>query len=65
MPEHVAPGWQSFSCADLRAAGKDKAVRLNREAKLRSIIASHQEGGGNLFGDRDGYIMPGLGFPDH
>src|SRR5450432_1185455 len=65
MAEHIAPGWQSFPGADLRAAGEDKAVRLNRKAKLRSVIASHLEGGGNLFGDRDGYVMPGLGLADH
>src|SRR3954453_21133862 len=65
MAEHGGPGGQSFPGADLRAAGEDKAVRLTRKAKLRSVIASHLKGGANLFGDRDGYVMPRLGLADH
>jgi len=65
MAEHVAPGRQGISVACLRTAGEDKPVRRDLKAKLRSVITGHLERGGNLIGDRDGYVLTGLGLADH
>jgi len=65
VSQHIPTGRQSLPSADLRAAGEDKAARPNRKAKLLSVVTGHLERGGNLFRDRDGYVMPSLGLADH